>query len=380
MWNLESWYDRSHDVFFDWLIAGGILGLLSYLSLYAVALFLMWGKRSTMPVRERAIMTGLLAGYFIHNIFVFDNLISYIMFFFLLAYIAWRTDTRGAVHEGRHVSPEMLTSLYAPAFGILLIASAYFMVWKPIQVNHDLVKGLDINRLVQSMPVADAVAVQEAAFQRAIAANVVGSEEAREQFLQTTVRMAQVTIPEDVSAEDKQKTVAAINKLILAARTEVTNSYEAHKNDIRLLSIYGMFYNGLGDGVSAEGVLAQAHTLAPKKQLISFDLVRAYLVQNKTAEAYTLAKETFDYAPAYPDATKTFLVAAAYANKWQEAKSYVASKGGSTAFDPDVLSALVGSKQISAAIAYLNELKAANPSYATQVDAYIKQLLAGQGK
>ena len=97
MCNLEPWYDRSHNVFFDWLVAAGALGLLTYLSLYGVTLWFMWKNNNGMPLSEKAILTGMLAGYFIHNFFVFDNLTSYILFFALLAYITVRakgsTDT-----------------------------------------------------------------------------------------------------------------------------------------------------------------------------------------------------------------------------------------------------------------------------------------------
>jgi O-antigen ligase len=380
MWNLESWYDRSHDVFFDWLVAAGALGLISYLSLYVVALWLMWKRGSTMPLRERAILTGALAGYFVHNIFVFDNLISYILFFFLLAYIAWKTGARGEVHHGRSISDDQMNMLYLPLVGILALATLYMVIYKPFMVNRLLVRGLDVNRLVQSMPFAEAVKVQQESFEKAIALRVGGSEEAREQFYQTTLRMSQVTIPEDVPAEDKQKSVQALNNLIASARKDIEASYEAHKNDVRMLSIYGMFYNGINDGVSAEKALARAHELAPKKQLVSFDLVRAYLVQGKYTEAYALAKETYDLAPAYGMASKMYQLAAVYAGKWSEAKAYIASKGEHVAFDSDILSAMVSTRQIGLAIQLLNDLKKASPEYAAQVDAYIKQLLAAPAK
>jgi O-antigen ligase len=380
MWMLESWYDRSHDVFFDWLVAAGALGLIAYLSLYVVALWVMWIRKNDMPFREKAILTGALAGYFVHNVFVFDNLISYILFFFLLAYIAFRTGSRGDVHQGMVIEQDKMNMLYAPLIGIIFLATAYSLIYRPFEVNRLLVKGLDINRLVQSMPFADAVKVQQASFEEAVALNTLGTEEAREQFLQTTVRMAQVTIPEDVPMEDKQKTVQALNDLISSARQEILNSYDAHKDDVRALSIYGMFYNGIGDGVSAEKVLTEAHTLAPKKQLVSFDLIRAYLLQNKVQEAYTLAQETYDLAPAYGDAAKFYLITAAYAKKWNEARAHMISLEQVVPFDTDALAALVSTKQTALAIQFLNELKASNPQYAPQVEAYIKQILAAPVK
>jgi O-antigen ligase len=380
MWNLESWYDRSHDVFFDWLVAAGALGLLSYLSLYVVALWLMWRKGSAMPARERAILTGALAGYFVHNIFVFDNLISYILFFFLLSYIAWKTGARGDVQNGKHISEDQMNMLYLPIVAIVALVSLYTVIYKPYMVNRLLVRGLDVNRLVQKMPFAEAVRVQQISFEKAIALHVGGSEEAREQFYQTTLRMSQVTIPEDVPAEDKQKSVQVLSTLVASARKDIETSYEAHKNDVRMLSIYGMFYNGINDGVSAEKVLSRAHELAPKKQLVSFDLIRAYLIQGKNAEAYALAKETYDFAPEYGTAAKMYQLAAVYAGKWNEAKAYIASKGQPTTFDADVLSAMVATKQIGLAIQLLNDLKKMSPEYAAQVDAYIKQLLAAPAK
>jgi tetratricopeptide (TPR) repeat protein len=376
MWMLESWYDRSHDVFFDWLVAAGALGLISYLALYVVALWLMWRRKSEMPLRERAILTGALVGYFVHNIFVFDNLISYILFFFLLAYIAWKTGNRGDIQSGKSVSDDQMNMLYLPVVALIFVAVLYTMVYRPFMVNRLLVRGLDINRLIQSMPFADAVAVQQQAFEKAISLHVVGSEEAREQFLQTTVRMSQITIPADVSVEDRQKSVQALNNLITSARKDVEASYEAHQNDVRMLSIYGMFYNGINDGVSAEKVLTRAHEIAPKKQLVSFDLVRAYLIQGKTNEAYALAKETYDLAPAYGDAAKMYLLASVYAKKWNETKAYLASKNMVVPFDSDILSGLVSTKQITLAIQLLNDFKKTNPQYTTQVDAYIKELLA----
>lgn len=380
MWMLESWYDRSHDVFFDWLVAAGALGLISYLALYAVALWLMWKKKNDMPFQEKAILTGALAGYFVHNIFVFDNLISYILFFFLLAYIAFKTGSRGEVHTGKAFNQDKMNMLYLPLIGIVFVAVVYTMIYRPFMVNRLLVRGLDINRLIQTMSFADAVKVQQASFEKAVGMHTLGSEEAREQFLQMAVSLSQVTIPADVPAEDKQKSIQAVNGILASARQEITNSYEAHKNDVRALSIYGMFYNGTGDGVSAEKVLTVAHTLAPKKQLISFDLVRAYLLENKLPQAYELGQETYDLAPAFPDAAKYYLISAVYAGKWNEARAHIVSSGKEVPFDTDVLSALVNTKQIPQAVQFLNDYKKANPQYTAQIDAYIKQILAAPAK
>lgn len=376
MWMLESWYDRSHDVFFDWLVAAGALGLVAYLSLYGAALYVMWWRRNDMPFTERVILTGALAGYFVHNIFVFDNLTSYILFFFILAYIAQRTGTRGESSSTKPFDKDQVDLVWAPVAGVLLIATMYVFVIRPFVVNRNLVRGLDIQKLLQTMTVADAIVIQQQSFEKAIGMNTLGSMEAREQYLQTGVKMAQITIPQDVPQADKERTINALNGLLSSIEREIQTSHPKYNKDVRMLSIYGMFYNGIQEGARAEEVLLEAQKLAPKKQLILFDLTRAYLLQGKTSEAYTLAKQTFDLAPAYGGAAKVYLLASVYAKKFNEAKAYVASKSTIETFDSDVLTALVQTGQKTAAIEMLTELKKRNPEYGAEVDAYIKQLLA----
>ena len=38
MYAQEPWFDRSHNVFLDWLVAAGVVGLIAYLYLFLVPL------------------------------------------------------------------------------------------------------------------------------------------------------------------------------------------------------------------------------------------------------------------------------------------------------------------------------------------------------
>ena len=88
LYNDEIIFDRPHNVVFEWLIAGGLLGLLGYLSLFAATLYYIWfSQKGNWSVIEKSVLTGFLAGYFINGMFLFDNLTSYTIFFGFLAYI-----------------------------------------------------------------------------------------------------------------------------------------------------------------------------------------------------------------------------------------------------------------------------------------------------
>lgn len=375
MCNLEPWYDRSHDVFFDWLVAAGALGLITYLSLYVVTLYSMWRKKNDMPFVEKAIMTGLLVGYFIHNIFVFDNLTSYILFFAVLAYITVRTKDEVS-HKGHPLfSTDLLNLIVLPVIAIMLLMTLYYVNYRPLIVNRLVIRAMSIGEYAKTMPFADAVKIQQNAFTEAIAMNTLGSLEAREQFLQMAVRMAQIKIPDDLAAGEKQRTVEALNNLFLAARKDVVDSYPSYKDDVRMLSIYGLFYNGLGDPVSGEKVLVQAHNIAPNKQLLTFELIRSLLLEKKYAEAYTLGKDTYDLSITCTDALKWYMVSAAYNGKYEEAKAYAFAKGQDLGIDPDVIGGIVASGQVQVAIDILEVTKKKNPTLAPQIDAFIKQIM-----
>lgn len=376
MWFLEPWYDRSHDVFFDWLIAAGILGLLSYLSLYVVAFWLMWVKKNDMPLREKAILTGMLVGYFIHNVFVFDNLTSYILFALFLAYIGIRTSIAidHVHHRATHISDENMKLLWAPLVGIVLVVTQYFVNYRPLLVNKLLLQGLDANRLMQTMSFSDVLKVQLESFQQAINMNTLGSTEAREQFSQTALRMSLVNIPAEVPPEERKVIVERMNEFIGAVKDDITKTFPRYKNDARMLSIFGIFYNGIGDAASAETILTQAHTIAPSKQLISFDLIRSYLIQKKYAEAYALSRETYELARVNTDAMKWYLISALYSGSYKEAKQNILTTRDSIPFDEDLLNSAMSLGQVSVAVEMLNDLKKARPEVAAQVDAFLKQI------
>ncbi len=82
----EAWFDRAHNAFIDWLTAGGIPAFLLYLSLFGTAITLLW-RSSELSRPERIALTAALVGYGVHNLFVFDNLYSYVYFFVILALI-----------------------------------------------------------------------------------------------------------------------------------------------------------------------------------------------------------------------------------------------------------------------------------------------------
>jgi O-antigen ligase len=88
----ETWYDRAHSVFFDYLSETGILGLLAYLGIFATFAweFLKKEKRTAhegmTTVLERGMILAVPVAYLVQGIAIFDVLPMYLCLFLFIAF------------------------------------------------------------------------------------------------------------------------------------------------------------------------------------------------------------------------------------------------------------------------------------------------------
>lgn len=74
-----------HNVFWQYASDGGILGLSIYLILLLGLLFVFYIKDEDREITKIKIILGsLLIGYFVSNLFIFDTIVTYLMFFLLI--------------------------------------------------------------------------------------------------------------------------------------------------------------------------------------------------------------------------------------------------------------------------------------------------------
>jgi O-antigen ligase len=189
----EPWFDRVHNVIFDWLVAGGFLGLLAYLSIFAATLWVIW-RSGAFTVAERSLLTGLLAGYFVHNFFVFDNVTSYILFGTILAFVMYRqTDhTKAAPIFAREVVARSMLPYTAIAAVVVVWGLAWGINGKAYAQNRTLLTALSTQGNLDTT---------YDLFKKAIAYGAFGTQEVREQLAQGSSQIAQANVP----VETKQK-------------------------------------------------------------------------------------------------------------------------------------------------------------------------------
>jgi len=279
MYDQEPWFDRVHDVIFDWWIAAGTLGLLAYLSIFAAIFWTIW-RSSAFAADERSILTGLMVGYFFHNLFVFDNVISYILFVTMIAYIAWRAGTaqKGSALFSHLRLPEA-TLPFAAAFAALLVwGGAWFVNAAPLAQNRALLQALPRSQ--------DGLSASLELFKKAIAYDSYGNQEAREQLIQTATQLAGLQL--DASIKQAYFTSAA---------EQMTLQANASPLDARFPLFLGILFQAYGDYVDADTAFGRAHELSPKKQSILYSIAQNQEVQGKTADAIQTFKVAFELAP-----------------------------------------------------------------------------------
>ncbi|MBI2476240.1 MAG: O-antigen ligase family protein [Candidatus Taylorbacteria bacterium] len=397
MFSQEQWFDRTHNVFFDWLIAGGILGLLSYLSLFGFALYYLWKKGGAFSTLESSLLTGLLVGYFFHNFTVFDNITSYILFVMVLSYIS---SAGGNVSAGLEQKIKTLDAGLKNRLIIPLIAVAtVFAVYK---VNVPAI--LAASELIQALSgQAGGPAVNLEHYKKAFAYGALGDSEIREQLVQTTSQAAG-----NPNVDPKMR-----SDFFELARSQMAIQLQRTPEDARYFLFAGTFLASFGDFDNAIKALTKARELSPNKQTIIFSLGSAYLGKQDFKSAVLVFKQAFDLAPSFDDARRAYALALVYDKQLKAAEeilqplnlesvlndqrliiAYFSSGFYGKALEslnflikkePNnpqyylsraAVEAALGNR--SAAIADLNKAAAINPAAKAQVDKYIEQVKAGQ--
>jgi Flp pilus assembly protein TadD len=342
MYGQEQWFDRAHNVFLDWLVASGLVGLLAYLSLYVFLLRGIW--KSKLSMAEKGVLIGLVAGYAVHNLFVFDNLASYVMFFALLAFVnSFTTGEPVRWFGSKPVGADTAEYVIVPTAVVLLVAVLYFYNVRLIEAN---------TRLISAMQSCQSPAPDSTTFERALNVGVYGAnQEIREQLMQCTGNiLAAQQIPDPTKQAYFTLTAGQIQDQIAST-----------PKDARIYTLGGAFFNNAGQSAQGEALLATAHALSPAKQSIVFELATDYVNDGKTAEATAMLKTAYESAPEDTQARNAYVSALVLSGHEAEARALV--KNDPAIFDTAQMAGVyINLKEYDKALAVYRDLVKANPN------------------
>lgn len=308
LFDQEPWFDRSHNIIFDWLTHAGIFGLASYFTIFVFAgaalMQYLRAVRGNLFLWLGGMTLGVfLIAYFLQNVLVFDNLNTYILFFALLAYLETLRRAAEPVFE--------IKTAFAPNAGkksamvlalgfIILIPVFYIINIKPIRQSRSLIGILQLNN-TEPQP---SPKIMENAFRAALAYHSFGATEIREQLAHIT----QSVITRKAPREEQE----SFYRFALA---EAEKQREEIPFDVKYRQLLSAVYeNGFAFDQTlikkSEENLLEAIRIGPGKQPSYFMLAELYLKTNQPDRALAYMKEAADLAPNYLQAQLNLAVTA----------------------------------------------------------------------
>ena len=305
----QIWLDRAHNIVVDWLVNAGILGLFSYLSIFGAAFYVLRRalQKKAVSKNEAFAIATALAAYFFQNLFIFDTINTYLLFFALLAYIDNIDNTRQAPdlkdvinREKSRIKPAGITLLalliFAPAF--------YYLNYKPIKVSQWALRISSSFERKYSFPdVLDD-------FNNILSMQTFGDADARERMRYASEKIISLKLfNREGALKFIQKTVEemekgiAINRYDLKYLTDVINFYKS-------VAIYEPSFVARTEALIRRGI-----RLNPEYQWLYMALADIHILKKDYENAFINVNKVTGWDPQNDKKQLKLAFAAIYASK-----------------------------------------------------------------
>ena len=314
----EQWFDRTHNIFMDWLIAGGFLGLIAYLSIFGWCVWyllirpIIRKNDESFSVLERGILLGILAGYFTHNLVVFDNIVSYIFFAAILGLIHSRVSQPVESVEKAKVEPLIVNQFAAPVMAVVLVAVIYFVHVPGMQAAAGIIDAF-------REPDPSARLEQ---FREVLNEDTFAQQEITEQLATQAMNISREP---EVSPEVKQAFMTEAEERLLALA-------ESKPGDARIHVFIASFYRSSGQLEKAAEQMAIARDLSPDKQSIITQQGFIALSQEQPQVASDFLKTAFELDERNLEAREYYAASLFYLDRGDEAMALMNSEAAEKAF------------------------------------------------
>ncbi len=387
MYEQEPWFDRTHSIIFDWLIAGGFLGLLSYLAILVSTLYVLWRSRN-FTIVEKSILTGLGAGYFIHNLFVFDNMISYIYFIFLISFIA-SNSSKEIKSSGKDIS-EDLKNILAVAVLIATCVTVYVVNHAPYSASQRLIDAIQIFKRENEKIFYNydqGLSENINIYKEIIGLNSFGNPEIRARLVSGASEVLSI---KNIPQEDK-------NAFVSYAVTEMEKQISEAPTDARYPYLLSSLFAQMGDLGKAIENIDRAIELSPQRQIFYFFKAQLLLGAGDKKGAIEIAKKAYELSPQLDRAWSNFasILSAADKNEFDKLVAETIAEGKFSRVENMIKSGMERNPQnyqnyvsLSAlyfqmgnsdeAIKTLNDAREKFPNIKSSIDQLIKQISSGQ--
>ncbi len=292
--NDEPWFDRAHNIVMDILVAGGFLGLIAYASIFVLLTRSLWkDSKNEWSVVEKALLTSLLAGYVVHNLFVFDSIGTHIIFFSLVGYILSCTGSerefQSTFYFGKLLEGKKQFVVVGMVLGLAwyLNAGSYFAA-------RDLARALAYSGgddPVRSIEIFESV-FEDRSPGTYFARNILANHAIQH-------------LTSGISEQDRE---TFLNFCV----AEIKKNISDHPG--RALPVYnlGELYEKMGKYSEAVEYLKRADSISPNRPTVLTELGITLIEQGEYGAASRILKHVLEITPRYDQAALAFAAAEQY--------------------------------------------------------------------
>lgn len=288
----ETWFDRSHNIFLDYLSTSGILGLFGYLAVFFAVFWLAGAsyKRKKIDLDTLVFLTIFFVAYGVQNFFVFDHLSSYLIFFLILAFVNVVAE-KSLIGDSVKIDQKLnkgQSSRLSLAWVIIVGSAILFFVYKtnikPAQANNS---DLESQRMAQSN-----FSKGFENMKKTIEIDGAHLTDVRNDF-------AKVIISYSQNAEALKSNVykQAVSFIMEELKKNVGN----HPLELQSWISLAQYYILVEDLQQAEESFQQARSLSPKRQQVAYMLVRIKAMRRDYDGAIKILNKTIEDGPNIPD-------------------------------------------------------------------------------
>ncbi|MBA7631721.1 hypothetical protein ES703_39256 [subsurface metagenome] len=280
----EVVWDRAHNTFLNTGATMGIVGLLSYLSIFVVLIyyFIRAFRKKIVKKLTLGIFSAMLIAYIGHNMFIFDSFNSYLMFFIILGYLSFLF---GPTKKELEVEKEINSTKPRIALLIVLALIMIFTIYKtaiiPAKANYAATRGIVYGRSDKHLPMAFNY------FRKSLSYNAIQTEyEVRHHLARMVFRIfSRTDNPQELGV--KEEDIAfAVDEAYKNTKTDsldpIPYLYTARLNEFLSRVNQEKAEERLNE---AEQLLNKAKSLNEKNPYIYFELGQVYIFRGELKKA-----------------------------------------------------------------------------------------------
>jgi O-antigen ligase len=274
----ETWFDRAHNSVLDMLAMTGVVGTFFSLGLYATAAYTVLRRlrRASLTAIQAALFLLFLGAYFFQNLFAFDALSGFLLFYLLLAFI----DAEPKAEEPPIEAAKRLPTVAAVAIAAPLVFGCLWLVVLNVRMWQGNAVNLNASMAIRTGQFAEASRLHT----QALAYGSPHASELRADF----AREAAGLLGQIPSGREKEA-LTLLQTAVDNLRQNVAEGKDAY--DGLMLAQILMSSNSPPLLAEAEQILKSVVPLSPRRQQILYTLARAYILQNRAGEAVTLLRQ-----------------------------------------------------------------------------------------